>query len=131
MGSINFKDFYKVPELKFDISKLRKDLDSVLKKKQFATPGVSNFGAISLNQIPNDENSIISHLNNDHKDVIITTLKGVYNIYDKNVEVLGLSIDGYYLKTNNEILYIPFDYPCENSKQIRDEFINHAKKFKI
>ena len=53
------------------------------------------------------------------------------HIYDKNVEVLSLSIDGYYLKTNNEILYIPFDYPCENSKQIRNEFINYAKKFKI
>ena len=58
MGSINFKDFYKVPELKFDISRLRKDLDLVLKKKQFTSPGVSNFGAISLNQIPNDEDSI-------------------------------------------------------------------------
>ena len=58
MGNINFADFYKVPELKFDISKLRKDLESILKKKQFATPGVSNFGAISLNQIPNDEDSI-------------------------------------------------------------------------
>ena len=78
-----------------------------------------------------DEDSVISHVNNDHKDVIIATLKGVYGIYDKNVEVLSLSIDGYYLKTNNEILYIPFDYPCENSKQIRNEFINHAKKFKI
>ena len=32
---------------------------SILKKKGFASPkGVSNFGAISLNQIPNDENSI-------------------------------------------------------------------------
>ena len=78
-----------------------------------------------------DEDSIVSHVNNDHKDVIIATLKGMYNIYDKNVEVLSLSIDGYYLKTNNEIFYIPFDYPCENSKQVRDEFINHAKKFKI
>jgi len=58
MSSINFEDFDKVPEPKFDISRLRKDLDSVLKKKQFASPGVSNFGAISLNQIPNDENSI-------------------------------------------------------------------------
>ena len=78
-----------------------------------------------------DENSIISHVNNDHKDVIIATLKGVYDIYDKNVEVLSLSIDGYYLKTNNKILYIAFDQPCKNSKQVRDEFINHAKKFKI
>ena len=54
-----------------------------------------------------DEDSIVSHVNNDHKDVIIATLKGMYNIYDKNVEVLSLSIDGYYLKTNNEIFYIP------------------------
>ena len=58
MGNINFSDFYKVPELNFDVSKLRKDLEIVLKKKKFTTPGVSNFGAISLNQIPNDENSI-------------------------------------------------------------------------
>jgi hypothetical protein len=58
MSNINFKDFYKVPELNFDISKLRKDLGTILKKKKFDTPGVSNFGAISLNQIPNDENSI-------------------------------------------------------------------------
>jgi hypothetical protein len=33
MGSINFTDFYQVPELKFDISKLRKDLEVVLKQK--------------------------------------------------------------------------------------------------
>ena len=58
MGSISFEDFYKVPDLNFDISRLRKDLELVLMKKKFDSPGVSNFGAISLNQIPNDENSI-------------------------------------------------------------------------
>ena len=58
MGNISYKDFYKVPELNFDISRLRKALEIVLKKKKFDTPGVSNFGAISLNQIPNDKNSI-------------------------------------------------------------------------
>ena len=59
MNQLNYSDFYQVPELKFDITKLRKDLDVILKKKGFSSPkGVSNFGAISLNQIPNDENSI-------------------------------------------------------------------------
>ena len=58
MGNINFEDFYKVPNLNFNISRLREDLELVLKKKNFETPGVSNFGAISLNQIPNDDNSI-------------------------------------------------------------------------
>ena len=58
MSNLNFADFYKVPDLNFDISKLRKDLDMVFKKKKFDSNGVSNFGAISLNQIPNDEESI-------------------------------------------------------------------------
>ena len=58
MISLNFEDFYKVPEIKFDISRLRKDLDSILEKKRFNSPGVTHFGAIPLNQIPNDEESI-------------------------------------------------------------------------
>ena len=58
MAQVSFEDFYKVPELKFDISKLRNDLDSILENKKFNSPGVTHFGAISLNQIPNDESSI-------------------------------------------------------------------------
>ena len=58
MNNISFNDFYKVPDLSFNIIKLRKDLEIILKKKKFDSPGISNFGAISLNQIPNDEESI-------------------------------------------------------------------------
>ena len=58
MTSLNFEDFYKVPEIKFDISKLRKDLNAILEEKRFNSPGVTHFGAIPLNQIPNDEESI-------------------------------------------------------------------------
>ena len=58
MTHLNFNDFYRVPDLKFDISRLRKDLDVVLKKKKFITAGVTHFGAISLNQVPNDDDSI-------------------------------------------------------------------------
>jgi hypothetical protein len=58
MPQVSFEDFYQVPNLKFDISRLRKDLEKILKKFFFDTPGVTHFGAISLNQIPNDEDSI-------------------------------------------------------------------------
>ena len=59
MAHLNFSDFYQVPDLQFDIKKMRSDLDIVLKNKGFKSPkGVTNFGAIPLNQIPNDENSI-------------------------------------------------------------------------
>ena len=58
MTQVNFEDFYKVPELSFDINKLRNDLEKILKNKKFNSPGVTHFGAIPLNQIPNDRNSI-------------------------------------------------------------------------
>jgi hypothetical protein len=58
MNQVNFKDFYQVPDLKFDVSKLRKDLEIILKKKNFSSLGISHFGAIPLNQIPNNEDSI-------------------------------------------------------------------------
>ena len=58
MATVSFEDFYEVPELNFDIKKLREDLEKILKNKKFNSPGVSHFGAIPINQIPNDENSI-------------------------------------------------------------------------
>ena len=49
MVKANFEDFYEVPNLNFDISKLREDLDKILKAKKFNSPGVTHFGAIPLN----------------------------------------------------------------------------------
>ena len=58
MANLNFSDFYQVPNLNFDITRLRNDLNKVLKKKKFESPGITHFGAIPLNQVPGDENSI-------------------------------------------------------------------------
>tara|TARA_B100000886_G_scaffold190631_1_gene131227 strand:- start:123 stop:719 length:597 start_codon:yes stop_codon:yes gene_type:complete len=54
----NFEDFHEVPNLSFDISRLRDDLKKILEIKKFNSPGVKHFGAIPLNQIPNDISSI-------------------------------------------------------------------------
>ena len=56
-----FNDFYIVPNLKFDIDKLRSDLEKILKKKKFNSLGIKNFAAIPLNQIPGDKSSIEGH----------------------------------------------------------------------
>ena len=58
MAEMSFEDFYKVPDLKFDISRLRKDLEKILERKKFESPGVTHFGAIPLNRVPNDKSSI-------------------------------------------------------------------------
>ena len=54
MTTVSFEDFYEVPDLNFDVVILRKDLDKILKNKKFKSPGITHFGAISINQIPND-----------------------------------------------------------------------------
>ena len=61
MNKVELNNFYKVPDIKFDISKLRTDLEKVLKKKKFNTLGIKNFGAIPLNEIPGDKDSTEGH----------------------------------------------------------------------
>ena len=61
MNNIEFNDFYKVPNIKFDIPKLKLDLEKILKKKRFNTLGITNFAAIPLNEIPGDKESTEGH----------------------------------------------------------------------
>ena len=61
MDEKHFSDFYKVPDIVFDIKKLRVELDRVLKHKKFKTLGITNFAAIPINKIPGDANSIKGH----------------------------------------------------------------------
>ena len=61
MNNIVHDDFYKVPNIKFNISKLKSDLENILTKKKFNSLGIKNFGAISLNQIPGDKQSTEGH----------------------------------------------------------------------
>ena len=59
--TLNFQDFQK-QDIKFDINELRKAYKEILKIKNFEGPdGITNFGAISLTQIPNDPESIKGH----------------------------------------------------------------------
>ena len=60
-NSTFFKDFYVVPDLKFDIKKLRLDLEKILEKKNFNSLGIKSFGSIPLNQVPGDKSSIEGH----------------------------------------------------------------------
>ena len=61
MNAQHCSDFYTVPNITFNITKLKKDLKKILIKKRFSSLGIKNFGAISLNQIPGDKKSIEGH----------------------------------------------------------------------
>jgi hypothetical protein len=59
--SLNFNDFQK-QDIAFDINELQKAYKEILEKKDFSGPeGITNFGAISLTQIPGDPDSIRGH----------------------------------------------------------------------
>jgi len=55
--TLNFHDFQK-QATKFDITELQKAYNEIIKIKNFDGPdGITNFGAISLTQIPGDPES--------------------------------------------------------------------------
>ena len=59
--NLNFNDFQK-QDIKFNIDKLQQAYKDVLSIKGFTgIDGISNFGAISLTQIPGDPDSIKGH----------------------------------------------------------------------
>jgi hypothetical protein len=55
--TLNFNDFQR-QDIKFDIGKLQESYKEIIKTKKFEDAGVTNFGAISLTQIPGDPESI-------------------------------------------------------------------------
>ena len=59
--NLNFNDFQK-QNIVFDINELQKAYKEILEIKDFSGPeGITNFGAISLTQIPGDPDSIKGH----------------------------------------------------------------------
>ena len=54
-------DFYQVPNLSFDINKLRSALESILKNSKYQTLGITNFHAIPMNKIPGNDDSVKVH----------------------------------------------------------------------
>ena len=55
--TLNLDDFRK-QDIKFDITRLQQSYKEIIKTKKFEDAGVSNFGAISLTQIPGVPESI-------------------------------------------------------------------------
>ena len=61
MMNLNFNDFKQL-DLKFDIDMLQQAYKEIIKIRKFESPEeITNFGAISLTQIPGDPTSIKGH----------------------------------------------------------------------
>tara|TARA_Y100000768_G_scaffold40323_1_gene26436 strand:- start:356 stop:1075 length:720 start_codon:yes stop_codon:yes gene_type:complete len=101
---------------------------------------IGGFGKIAWLDVSNWEDKspkwdksevgIIEHMNEDHSDTIIAALKAQHGIVDMTAKMVMLTIDGYYLRTKNELFFIKFPKACYNSKEYKDALISLAKMYK-
>ncbi len=77
-----------------------------------------------------NEKHMIDHMNEDHANVIFSSLKAQHGKADKKAKMVALCIDGYFIESNNEIFYINFDEICLNAKSYRDMLIHQAKQYR-
>ena len=72
------------------------------------------------------EGSIINHMNDDHSNSIISTLHAQLGIKDSNAEMVAINTDGYYVRSNDKLMFIKFDKCCTNLKDFKDELVKQA-----
>ena len=72
------------------------------------------------------EKSIINHMNNDHSNSIISTLHAQLGIKDSKAEMVAINTDGYYVRSNNELMFLKFDKCCTNLKDFKNELVKQA-----
>ena len=80
--------------------------------------------------IPNwvgDEDSIISHMNNDHANTISSALHSQHGIKDSKAKMLLLTIDGYYIQSKTSLFFIQFPRICNTSSEYKEMLIELSK----
>ena len=76
------------------------------------------------------EKNIVDHMNKDHQKNISSALSFQYNIQDKNARILFLTIDGYYLESNNIIYFIQLYEPVYTRKEYRKALVDLATQYR-
>ena len=69
-------------------------------------------------------------MNKDHLKNISSSLHAQHGIKNKNVKMFALTIDGYYLKSEEEIYFIYFEEVCLNAKDYKDILVKQAEQYR-
>ena len=88
-----------------------------------------NWRSVSVDWFGSEKN-MIDHMNEDHSNTIRSALHAVHDIKDKEAVMIGLSIDGYYIRSKGNVFFINFDYPVYTSKKYRNVLIELSKKYR-
>ena len=77
----------------------------------------------------NAEKGIMSHMNKDHSESIIASLNAQHNLTCSNAVMISLTIDGYYVKTDDRIFFVSFDKPCFTRESYKEMLVKQAKLY--
>ena len=77
-----------------------------------------------------NEKMMIDHMNDDHANVLQSALHAQHGIKDKNVSMMALTIDGYYVKSKENLYFISFDAPVFKPIDYRKVLVKQAKDYR-
>jgi hypothetical protein len=70
-------------------------------------------------------------MNKDHTKNISASLNAQHNIQDPEAKMFALSIDGYFVKSEDKIYFIFFERVCKNAKDYKDILVETGKSVQI
>ena len=74
--------------------------------------------------------SIMDHMNHDHAKNISASLHAQHDVQDAEAKMFALSIDGYFVKSKDEIYFISFEKVCKNAKEYKDILVEQANQYR-
>ena len=74
-----------------------------------------------------DEPGIVEHMNNDHADAVaaIARQHGAGNC--EQAELVSLDVEGFHLRADDSLLYVPFAEPCMSTEAVRAGMVQLAR----
>ena len=75
-------------------------------------------------------NRIVSHMNSDHSNSIVSTLHAQFGIKDKTATMANLKVNGYYISSNEKLYFAEFSKKCNSVDEYRGELIKHAQIYR-
>jgi putative heme iron utilization protein len=73
---------------------------------------------------------IISHMNEDHSNSIVSALNAQHQIKDPEAKMEALETNGYYAYSKGERYFLVFEKTCKNDSEYKDELIKHARNYR-
>ena len=74
-----------------------------------------------------EESRIVDHMNADHSEALVSIARHSCGHDARTVEMLCLDPEGFHLRADGVVLYVPFDVPCSTSQAVRTSMVELAR----